>query len=117
MCIYLAMIDVANGADVDVRLVALEDGGVGPGELSLAPRTQCLLHRVDAIPGAQSAGGLKEGASERHDEARRYTPNTERQSGGDVVNGLRLFGGVCGGEMAWKNVGLARSSYRSRACG
>lgn len=67
--VYLSMINVADGANVDVRLVPLEHRGIPSRrivELCLAPGVQCLLHRTDATPGAHGAGGVKESASERH---------------------------------------------------
>ena len=65
--LYLSVINVANGADVDVRLGALEDCGVASCELRLSPGVQCLLEGADGASRAQSARGLEEGASERHD--------------------------------------------------
>ena len=66
---HLAVIDVTDGSNVDVRLGALEGSGVAPGrvdELCLAPGTQS---RLDGVGGllAQSARGTKESPSERHD--------------------------------------------------
>ena len=69
---YLSMIDVADGSDVDVRLVALEDGGIRAGggyrrggELGLAPVGESGVQRVGAL-AAQSARRLQERPSERH---------------------------------------------------
>jgi hypothetical protein len=66
---HLAVIDVTDGSDVDVRLGALEGSGVAPGgvdELCLAPGTES---RLDGVGGllAQSARGAEESPSERHD--------------------------------------------------
>ena len=73
------MINVANGADVDVRLGALKDCGVASCELRLAPGVQCLLEGADGASRAQSARGLEECASERHD-ALLYTTNAKRET-------------------------------------
>ena len=69
---HLSVIDVTDGADVDVRLAALEGSGVAPGrvdELSLAPSTEGGLDGVGRLL-AQSARGAKESPSERHDDKR-----------------------------------------------
>lgn len=65
----LAVIDVTDGSNVDVRLGALKGSGVAPGrvdELCLAPGTES---RLDGVGGllAQSARGAEESPSERHD--------------------------------------------------
>ena len=65
---HLAVIDVTDGSDVDVRLGALKGSGVASGrvdELCLAPGTES---RLDGVGGllAQSARGAEESPSERH---------------------------------------------------
>lgn len=74
--IYLSMIDVTNGTDVDVRLAALKSSSVasrGVNELRLSPVAQGEGDGAGGL-GAQSAGGLNESTSERHDCY--FTPNT-----------------------------------------
>ena len=75
---HLAVIDVTDGSNVDVRLGALKGSGVAPGrvdELCLAPGTES---RLDGVGGllAQSARGAEESPSERHDAAEQ-TPARE----------------------------------------
>lgn len=75
---HLAVIDVTDGSDVDVRLGTLKGSGVAPGrvdELCLAPGTES---RLDGVGGllAQSARGAEESPSERHDAAEQ-TPARE----------------------------------------
>jgi hypothetical protein len=76
---HLAVIDVTDGSDVDVRLGALKGSGVAPGgvdELCLAPGTQS---RLDGVGGllAQSARCAEESPSERHDVQEQTTPARE----------------------------------------
>ena len=44
---HLAVIDVTNGTDVDVRLVALKGRGVGPGRVDECLSPQGGLEGVD----------------------------------------------------------------------
>lgn len=44
---HLAVIDVTNGTNVDVRLVALKGRGVGPGRVDECLTPQGGLERVD----------------------------------------------------------------------
>jgi hypothetical protein len=76
---HLAVIDVTDGSDVDMRLGALEGSGVAPGrvdELCLAPGTES---RLDGVGGllAQSARGAEESPGERHDAEQTQTPARE----------------------------------------
>ena len=70
---------MTNGADVDVRLGALEGCGVASGEVRLSPGVQCLVEGSDGASRAQGARGVEEGASERHD-ALLYTTNAKRET-------------------------------------
>jgi hypothetical protein len=76
------MINMSNSTDVDVRLVALENGGVAScrlHKLLCSPVAQCALDRTAALGGAQSARGAEEGASEGHDGNTITTRQTERE--------------------------------------
>jgi hypothetical protein len=76
------MIDMSNSTNIDVRFVALEDGGVAPcrlHKLLCSPVAQCALNRTAALGGAQGARGAEEGASEGHDGQTITTRQTERE--------------------------------------
>ncbi len=64
------MINMTDRADVDVGLVALEDGGVASGRVDIllgSPVAQRALDWTTAR-GAQGARCAEEGTSERHDD-------------------------------------------------
>lgn len=59
------MIDVADGANVHMRLAALKDSGVSADQLLLAPSVECALDGID-VQCAQSPRRAQESGSERH---------------------------------------------------
>ena len=116
---HLAVIDVTDGSNVDVRLGALKGSGVAPGgvdELCLAPGTES---RLDGVGGllAQSARGAEESPSERHDAEQtntgeRMRDGGERWDGGDelLLRRLEMEDGPLGNSAAMIGAGHVRGS-------
>lgn len=108
------MIDVADGANVDVRLVSLKCSGIsscGGHELRLAPGAQGALDGVGWIC-AQGTRGAKKGLSERHD-ARRGT--RERKTRGACRDGREMM--PLSITSSRQDAGdIFRASLASRAC-
>lgn len=105
---YLSVIDVTDGADVDVRLAALKDGGISSHELLLAPGVESALDGVGI--DSQCARRAQElGSKRRHDETR--TRRTEKGNTRQALKRRDGRRGVMDGRCARRNLSLKPQAH------
>lgn len=105
---YLSVIDVTDGADVDVRLAALKDGGISSHELLLAPGVEGALDGVGI--DSQCARRAQElGSERRHDETR--TRRTEKGKTRQALKRRDGRRGVMDGRCARRNLSLKPEAH------